>query len=118
MAAFRRRARWNGARRGLCHRDGRPRLGNRSIHLQSLQARSQAKRKKWFETFLKLMPARIEKKCSRCGAHFECRQEAGCWCTGVHLDPVTLVELRARFSDCLCEPCLGGYAASEKGSEA
>jgi hypothetical protein len=56
------------------------------------------------------MPATVEKKCSRCGAPFSCQQEAGCWCTTMYLDPATLAELRARFSDCLCEGCLRKFA--------
>jgi hypothetical protein len=48
----------------------------------------------------------VEKKCSRCGAVFSCRQEAGCWCAGVRVEAAILAELRARYADCLCETCL------------
>jgi hypothetical protein len=49
------------------------------------------------------VPSTVEKKCSRCGEPFSCQQEAGCWCATMRLDPTTLAELGARFSDCLCE---------------
>jgi hypothetical protein len=48
----------------------------------------------------------VEKKCSRCGEAFSCKQGAGCWCAGVRVEPTMLTELRARFADCLCEGCL------------
>src|SRR3981081_1412614 len=56
----------------------------------------------------------IEKKGSCCGEQFKCKQEAGCWCATVRLDPAMLAELRARFSDCLCEDCLRKLAESQK----
>jgi cysteine-rich CWC protein len=61
-----------------------------------------------------LMPATVEKKCSRCGEPFSCQQEAVCWCATMRLDPATLAELRARFSDCLCQACLRMLAPNEK----
>jgi len=60
------------------------------------------------------VPTIVEKKCSRCGAPFNCKQEAGCWCAAMRLDPAVLAELRTRFSDCLCEACLRKLAAREK----
>jgi Cysteine-rich CWC len=48
----------------------------------------------------------VEKKCSRCGGRFSCKQEAGCWCATVRIEPAKLAELRARYADCLCEACL------------
>ena len=60
------------------------------------------------------VPTIVEKKCSRCGVPFNCKQEAGCWCAAMHLDPAVLAELRTRFSDCLCEACLRKLAAREK----
>ena len=56
----------------------------------------------------------VEKKCARCGAVFSCRQEAGCWCAGVRVEPAMLAELRARYADCLCETCLRELAAGQK----
>jgi hypothetical protein len=48
----------------------------------------------------------VEKKCPRCGERFSCKQEAGCWCATVRVEPAMLAELRARYADCLCEVCL------------
>jgi len=48
----------------------------------------------------------VEKKCSRCGNAFRCKQEPGCWCASVHVERATLAEIRGRFADCLCEACL------------
>jgi hypothetical protein len=50
--------------------------------------------------------ANLEKKCPRCGERFSCKQESGCWCATVRVEPAMLAELRARYSDCLCEVCL------------
>jgi len=59
------------------------------------------------------VPTDIEKKCSRCGERFQCKQEAGCWCASLHVEPATLLELRARYIDCLCEACLRKLAAGQ-----
>ena len=59
-------------------------------------------------------PVNIEKKCSRCGEAFLCKQEAGCWCASVRVDPAMLAELRARFADCLCEGCLRKLAVGQE----
>src|SRR5260221_5770223 len=59
----------------------------------------------------KRVPTTVEKECRRCGAPFNCKQEAGCWCAAMRIDPVVLAELRTRFSDCLCEACLRKLAA-------
>jgi hypothetical protein len=48
----------------------------------------------------------VEKRCSRCGVAFHCKQEARCWCANVRLESAMLAELRARYADCLCEVCL------------
>jgi Cysteine-rich CWC len=56
----------------------------------------------------------VEKKCSRCGKNFSCRQEAGCWCASVRVEAALLGELRARYADCLCEVCLRELAAGRK----
>jgi hypothetical protein len=60
------------------------------------------------------VPTNVEKKCSRCGEAFLCKQEAGCWCASVRVDPAMLAELRARFADCLCEGCLRKLAAGQE----
>jgi hypothetical protein len=54
----------------------------------------------------------VEKKCSRCGAAFLCRQAEGCWCGGVRVDAAMLAEIRERYADCLCEECLRALAHS------
>jgi len=56
-------------------------------------------------------PGDVEKKCSRCGNAFHCKQEAGCWCASVQVERATLAEIRTRFADCLCEACLRKLAA-------
>jgi len=56
----------------------------------------------------------VEKKCSRCGERFSCKQEAGCWCANVRVEPAILAELRARYADCLCEACLRKLAAGQE----
>jgi Cysteine-rich CWC len=55
----------------------------------------------------------VEKKCSRCGGKFSCKQEAGCWCATVRVEPAMLAELRARYADCLCEVCLRKLATGQ-----
>jgi len=65
-----------------------------------------------------LSPAALtEKKCSRCGAVFGCRQAEGCWCAEVRIAPAKLAELRATFADCLCEACLRSFATEDSGAE-
>ena len=61
-----------------------------------------------------LISANLEKKCPRCGAVSSCRQEAGCWCASVRVEPAMLAELRARYADCVCEACLRELAAGKK----
>jgi hypothetical protein len=61
------------------------------------------------------VPTEVEKKCSRCGKVFRCKQEAGCWCAGVQVERAVLAEIRARFADCLCEPCLRTLAKPTSG---
>ena len=60
------------------------------------------------------VPAEVEKKCSRCGQGFQCKQEAGCWCASVKIDRAILVQLRTRFADCLCEACLRQLAGEQE----
>jgi hypothetical protein len=59
-------------------------------------------------------PTNVEKKCSRCGEPFSCKQQAGCWCASLRLQSAMLAELRARYLDCLCEACLRKLAAAQK----
>jgi hypothetical protein len=47
-----------------------------------------------------------QKRCSKCGAEFECGGLLGCWCRDVKLDRVTLAALKERYDDCLCPDCL------------
>ena len=61
---------------------------------------------------------KIEKKCSQCGEPFDCNSDTGCWCSKIRLNPKVLQELRARFSDCLCEACLQAHVSCpRKGHE-
>lgn len=58
---------------------------------------------------------RRRKECSRCGTQFGCAQgEPGCWCESVVLRRETLVEIRTLADDCLCPPCLSGFAERER----
>ena len=56
----------------------------------------------------------VEKRCPRCGGEFSCKQEAGCWCANVRVEPAILAELRARYANCLCEACLRKLAAGQE----
>ena len=47
-----------------------------------------------------------EKRCSKCGAAFDCGGLFGCWCRDVKLDEASLKDLRANYADCLCPECL------------
>jgi hypothetical protein len=47
-------------------------------------------------------------RCPRCGGSFHCGRHdaAPCACSTVALSAATQAELRARYSGCLCLPCL------------
>ena len=51
-----------------------------------------------------------EKRCSQCGAAFDCGGLFGCWCRDVKLDEKTLADLRGKYGDCLCPGCLKALA--------
>ena len=55
--------------------------------------------------------------CPRCGGGFHCgvNDKAPCACTTITLDAATLAELRARYTTCVCMPCLAELAAMKKG---
>jgi hypothetical protein len=53
-----------------------------------------------------------EKLCESCGTAFECRAGA-CWCDDVALTDLVRAELRARYRDCLCPPCLAGHERAD-----
>lgn len=44
--------------------------------------------------------------CSRCGAEFECRGTADCWCSSVLLDAGRAAKLSKQSKDCVCRNCL------------
>jgi hypothetical protein len=56
--------------------------------------------------------------CSRCGAAFHCgaNDRTPCWCTALHVEPVTLARLAAERQGCLCERCLGALATPRNNS--
>ena len=60
------------------------------------------------------MPTNVQKNCSRCGESFSCMQENGCWCASLRLESAILAELRARYTDCLCEDCLRKLAVPQQ----
>jgi hypothetical protein len=49
-----------------------------------------------------------QERCPRCGGTFHCgaADPAPCACTTIDLDAALLAELRARYTGCLCLPCL------------
>jgi hypothetical protein len=51
-----------------------------------------------------------EKRCSKCGAAFDCGGLLGCWCRDVTLDEATLAALKQGYADCLCPACLKSVA--------
>jgi hypothetical protein len=51
------------------------------------------------------------KRCEACSAPFFCRPASGCWCETVQVPPEAAVQVRSRFSDCLCPACLPVAAA-------
>ena len=60
------------------------------------------------KTFAGFLSERLREpsKCEACGAEFVCGATlAGCWCTEIKLSDETRVELRARYSTCLCRKC-------------
>jgi hypothetical protein len=53
--------------------------------------------------------------CEACGNSFNCGATlAGCWCTELKLSEHLLTTLRARYSKCLCRPCLESLAEAEQ----
>jgi hypothetical protein len=51
------------------------------------------------------------KRCAACGELFSCGAPvAGCWCEEVPVAAEILLELRARYADCLCRRCLSAAA--------
>ncbi|WP_119354386.1 cysteine-rich CWC family protein [Azohydromonas sediminis] len=53
--------------------------------------------------------------CPRCGAPFHCgvHDDTPCACTTLQLDDALLMQLRVRFSGCLCLRCLSALAGGE-----
>ncbi len=54
-------------------------------------------------------------RCPRCGGSFHCgaRGATPCACTTVQFDDAMLMQLRVRFSGCLCLRCLSALAGGE-----
>ncbi|MCY4753094.1 cysteine-rich CWC family protein [Pelomonas aquatica] len=49
----------------------------------------------------------LDARCPRCCGGFECGAQAGdCACNGIHLTDSLRTQLAARYSGCLCLPCL------------
>jgi hypothetical protein len=53
-----------------------------------------------------------EKRCSKCGAAFDCGGLFGCWCRDITLTEAQLAALRQSYVDCLCPACLKAVAES------
>lgn len=59
-------------------------------------------------------PVRRELLCERCGQRFTCEASlAGCWCEEIKLSKAASAELRRRYGDCLCRPCLESFAEAK-----
>jgi hypothetical protein len=54
-------------------------------------------------------------RCPRCGGGFHCgaADPGPCACTTIDLDAALLAELRARYTGCLCLPCLRQLARDD-----
>ncbi len=53
--------------------------------------------------------------CPACGQRFACGASLrGCWCAEVKLTHAARAELCARYSGCLCRPCLERAAKNSK----
>jgi len=58
-------------------------------------------------------------RCPRCGGGFECSAASGhCACFDLHLSAALRAELAARYSDCLCLPCLRELVATDASANA
>ncbi len=69
---------------------------------------------------LMLTVLRKTKACEACGSSFACEISLGkgCWCGEVKLSEDARQELRAKYRDCLCRPCLEKAKAKNSKSEA
>jgi hypothetical protein len=62
---------------------------------------------------LRLANAPTVKNCAACGESFSCgAPAAGCWCEELQVAREVLRDLQARYTDCLCQPCLSAAASS------
>lgn len=54
--------------------------------------------------------------CEACGEPFTCEISIGkgCWCGEVKLSEDTLLELRAKYGNCVCRTCLEKLAKKEQ----
>jgi hypothetical protein len=58
------------------------------------------------------------KTCAACGVEFSCgAPAAGCWCEDVSVAREVLLQLRARYADCLCRRCLSAAAAPASSAQ-
>jgi hypothetical protein len=58
------------------------------------------------------------KGCAACGESFSCgAPAAGCWCEEVSVASEVLLQLRARYADCLCRRCLSAAAAPSSSAQ-
>jgi len=48
----------------------------------------------------------MQKLCSQCGAAFECKQAAGCWCAELPWVLPVPTDSADRAEGCLCPECL------------
>jgi ribosomal protein L34E len=54
------------------------------------------------------------KKCSKCGAAFECAHDAQCWCMDYIISPENIEKLKASYDNCLCKDCLSEYSSGRR----
>jgi hypothetical protein len=51
--------------------------------------------------------------CESCGQAFACELSlSGCWCSKVTLTDAARVQLRAKYSNCVCPTCLKEYGSA------
>ncbi|MFT5337503.1 MAG: hypothetical protein ACJAY8_001244 [Sphingobacteriales bacterium] len=56
----------------------------------------------------------MEKRCSKCGANFECTNDGEkCWCAGIEVETEVLKNIYLLHANCLCSSCLK-QSAEEK----
>ena len=58
-------------------------------------------------------------RCLACGSTFGCCLVpiSSCWCSKVEVSDTVLVEIRRKFSDCICPDCLNKFVSDKASSK-